>query len=263
MNGIDVSRWQGNIDWKRAARETEFAMIRLGWGNGRGVSKDAFFDRNVHCALCEDLSVGVYVYSYAKTVDEAKREAEGTLELLRGHRGELRFPVAFDMEEHRLGAELMTSICETFLERIEAEGWFAQIYSSTAFFRDDLIDARLKRFDHWVAQYYSRCTYPGEYGMWQYSSKGRLSGVDGYVDLNVAYRDYPSIIVSGGFNGFAPSLAGDGDGDGHLTARDARLVLRAAIGLETLPPGRLRAADIDGDGEVTAHDARAVMRSCI
>ena len=91
---------------------------------------------------------------------------------------------------------------------MEAGGYYAGIYSSTySGFRDRLDDSKLTPFTHWVAQYASKCTYGGSYGIWQYSSSGQVNGISGRVDMDVSYQDFPSIIKAGGFNGYAKKAA--------------------------------------------------------
>lgn len=90
-----------------------------------------------------------------------------------------------------------------FCRELEAAGYYAGIYSSTySGFRDRLDDSKLTPFTHWVAQYASKCEYSGAYGIWQYSSSGRVNGINGNVDMDISYQDYPSIIKAGGFNGY-------------------------------------------------------------
>lgn len=99
-------------------------------------------------------------------------------------------------------------VCIDLIRATEAAGYYAGIYSSTySGFRDRLDDSKLTAFAHWVAQYASKCTYGGAYGIWQYSASGRVNGINGNADLDISYQDYPSIIESGGFNGYAKKAA--------------------------------------------------------
>nr|MCR5688631.1 glycoside hydrolase family 25 protein [Clostridiales bacterium] len=222
LHGIDVSSWQGKIDWSAVRGNADFAMIRMGCGSKNGIDLDRRFYENVAGALGAGIPAGAYVYSYAKTAAQAEAEALGCLAVLENLKKTFLFPIAFDMEQYRLGRELMTDICAAFLSRIEEAGWYAAIYSSTAFFRDELDDSRLARYDHWVAQWHPRCTYPGEYGIWQNGCSGKIPGIGTDTDTDVAYKNYPAVIVSSSLNGFT---AGDVDGDGELTAQDARRAL--------------------------------------
>ncbi len=98
----------------------------------------------------------------------------------------------------------VTEAAIAFCRTLEAAGYYAGIYSSTySGFRDRLDDSKLTPFTHWVAQYASKCTYGGAYGIWQYSSTGSVNGINGNVDMDISYTDYPSIVKSGGFNGYA------------------------------------------------------------
>ena len=97
-----------------------------------------------------------------------------------------------------------TEAAIAFCRAMEAAGYYAGIYSSTySGFRDRLDDSKLTPFTHWVAQYASKCTYGGSYGIWQYSSSGQVNGISGRVDMDVSYQDFPSIIKAGGYNGYA------------------------------------------------------------
>ncbi len=259
MRGIDVSCWQGNIDWKAVAGTfVRFAYVRMGFGAGRrGGERDAFFERNVDGAVANGIQAGAYFFSYAYDEDDAKAEALWTLETLEKYPRTFTFPIAYDLEAKKLGKTKMAKIASTFAGELERAGWYAQIYSSTAYYRDCIDDEAIKRYDHWVAQYYKVCTYPGEIGVWQNGDTGAVDGIVGRVDTDLAYKDYPSIITRAGLNGFK---RGDADLNGRVDAADARYILRAATGLETPDARRRAAADVDGDGRITPADAREALR---
>lgn len=122
---------------------------------------------------------------------------------------QFEYPVYIDVEATTPAAKAgATEAAIAFCRAMEAAGYYAGIYSSTySGFRDRLDDSKLTPFTHWVAQYASKCTYGGAYGIWQYSSSGRISGIYGNVDLDISYQDYPSIIKAGGFNGYAKQAA--------------------------------------------------------
>ena len=199
--GIDVSTFQGDIDWNKVKKGgTEFALIRGGYGR---YEVDEKFELNYKNAKKADMPVGVYHYSYANTVEKAKQEAAFCLSYLKGKK--LEYPVAFDIEDksiYSLSRELLTDIAYAFCNEIEKNGYYVCIYSYKAFLQNKLDMKKLSRFDVWVAQWNDECTYNGKYGMWQYSDKGKVSGISGRVDLDKAYKDYPKIMKEYGLNGF-------------------------------------------------------------
>lgn len=199
--GIDVSVFQGDIDWKKVKDSgVKFAMIRGGYGRS---GLDEKFEKNFKNASAESIPVGVYHYSYATTAEKAKEEAKFCLSYLKGKKFD--YPVAFDIEDKTqltLSKKLLTDITLEFCEELEKNGYYVCIYSSKSFLTDKLDMKRLSRFDVWVAQWNSECTYKGSYGMWQYSDSGKVKGINGNVDLDKAYKDYPSIIKEAGLNGY-------------------------------------------------------------
>ena len=206
MNGIDVSKWQGRIDWAKVkASGVQFAIIRAGYG--REVSqKDAYFEANYAGAKAAGLPVGAYWYSYATTTEGARAEARACLEVIRGKSFEL--PVWFDQEYEpsikALTKQQRTDIIRAFCETLEAAGYYTGLYCSRDWLQNWLYPAQLKAYDIWVAAYGSSPgRVPLPYGMWQRSSSGRVSGISGNVDLDTAYKDYPAIIKRAGLNGFS------------------------------------------------------------
>lgn len=191
LKGIDVSKWQGNIDWNKVKNDgIEFAIIRTGYGMYDS-QKDEYFETNYKNAKAVGLKVGVYHYSYAMSVDEAKKEAELVLKWLNGR--SLDLPVYIDMEDksqQNLGKTTLNNICKAFCDTIEAGGYWAGIYSNK-YWATGLIDGPTlgKRYTYWIAQYNNKCTYNGNYDMWQYSSSGKVNGISGNVDMNYLYRE--------------------------------------------------------------------------
>ena len=205
MNGIDVSKWQGRIDWAKVkASGVQFAIIRAGYG--REVSqKDAYFEANYAGAKAAGLPVGAYWYSYATTTEGAKAEARACLEVIRGKSFE--FPVWFDQEYEpaikALTKQQRTDIVKAFCETLEAAGYYTGLYCSRDWLQNWLYPAQLKAYDIWVAAYGSSPgRVPLPYGMWQRSSSGKVPGISGNVDLDIAYKDYPAIIKRAGLNGY-------------------------------------------------------------
>jgi len=201
-NGIDVSRWQGDIDWKRVW--TDFCIMQAGFG--REISqKDICFEKNYAGCKSAGIPCGAYWYSYAVSEDEAKKEAAVCLEVLKGKQFE--YPIYFDVEERRtldLGRAKVSAIIKAFLNALEQAGYFAGLYMSASYLRDYVTDEVKKRYAVWVAHFgVAKPDYQGEYGMWQKSNTGKMTGITGNVDLDECYKDYPAIIKAEGLNGFS------------------------------------------------------------
>lgn len=204
--GIDVSKHNGTIDWAKVkAAGVQFAMLRAGYGRYDN-QKDERFESNYKGATAAGIPVGAYHYSYATTAEQAKQEAQTFLGWIKGKT--LTYPVAFDIEDKKqanLGVSLISDIIRTFCETVEAAGYYVVVYANKDWLTNR-IDADCKsRYDIWLAQWTSEPTYTGSYGMWQYSSKGSVDGVSGNVDMNIAYKDYPSIIA--GMDGSSDTTA--------------------------------------------------------
>ena len=207
--GIDISHWQGAIDWAKVkAAGIQFAIIKSG-GSDAGFYTDPRWEENYKGAKANGIAVGAYYFvgPGCISVADGQADAERFLAQLKGKQFE--YPVYIDVEatpaSKKAGA---TEAVIAFCRAMEAGGYYAGIYSSTySGFRDRLDDSKLTPFTHWVAQYASKCTYGGSYGIWQYSSSGQVNGISGRVDMDVSYQDFPSIIKAGGFNGYAKKAA--------------------------------------------------------
>ena len=194
--GIDVSKWQDIIDWNKVKNSgIDFAIIRIGYGK-YNYQKDECFERNYTGARNNGIPVGVYHYSYALSVEDAKEEARCVIEWLAGRK--LNLPVYFDIEDNSqssLDKNVLNSMCEEFCNTIEKAGYWAGIYSNK-YWATSIIDGnRLgSRYTYWIAQYNKECTYKGRYDIWQYTSSGKVDGISGNVDMNYMYRDLISEI---------------------------------------------------------------------
>lgn len=209
--GIDISRWQGNFDFDAALKDgVEFVIIKGGGGDD-GLYVDSKFDRNYLEAKKRNLPVGVYWFSKAMSVAEAKKEAMYFVaNVLEGKQFEL--PVYFDVEtsaQAKLGKKALTDIALAWLNAVQSEGYWVGIYSYTSFINDYLDDSRLQGFAHWVAEWNTKCSYKGNdgvFGMWQFggeTNKLRSNQIAGQtVDQNYMLIDYPSLIKAKGLNGF-------------------------------------------------------------
>ena len=211
VKGIDVSKWQGEIDWAKVKADgVKFAMIRLGYGSadGNACGLDSYFERNVQNALKAGIDIGCYFYSYATSVEAAKKEAEYVVGVLQKYQGVFTYPVVFDLEDktqQNLGKTVLTDMVIAFGDAIEKAGFYFSLYSNLNWLKNYLEDSRLKRFDHWLAQWASAPTYDGDFGIWQSSSTGSVAGISGNVDTDIAYKDYPTIIKNAKLNGFTGS----------------------------------------------------------
>lgn len=206
MKGIDVSQWQGNIDFNAVKKSgIDFVIIRAGYG--REISqKDPYFEQNYKRAKAAGLNVGVYWYSYAVSAEDATREAKMCLKAIAGKQFE--YPIYFDLEEasqFAKGRAFCDNLVKAFCNEIEKAGYFAGLYCSTSYLNNYISKDVRKRYAIWVAQYNSKCTYGGPYGIWQYSGSGKVNGVNSECDMDIGYIDYPTIIKKAGLNGFPKS----------------------------------------------------------
>ncbi|MDE6149105.1 MAG: glycoside hydrolase family 25 protein [Ruminococcus sp.] len=212
VKGVDVSKWQGDIDWNKVKADgIKFAMIRLGYGSADGNScgLDGYFEKNVTNAIKAGIDIGCYFYSYATSVEAAKKEAQYVVGVLSKYKGTFTYPVAFDIEDKSqvgLGKTTLTNMVIAFGDIIEKAGFYCSVYSNLNWLKNYLDDSKIKRFDHWLAQWSSAPTYSGAFGMWQNSSTGKVNGISGNVDTDIAYKDYPTAIKSGKLNGFTNAV---------------------------------------------------------
>lgn len=202
QKGIDVSRWQGDITWDKVRNAgVQFVMIRA----ASSTTLDSKFIRNIEGATAQGIPCGVYLYTYASTTAEALKEAEFLLRAIKPYK--IQYPVAFDIEDitqHHLTNQQRTDLVETFCRRVAEEKYRPAVYSSLAWFNTMLDLPRLSAYDKWVAQWdVPKCSFNGPLQLWQNSSKGKIDGIQGDVDLNLCYFDYPGIgqkpsMTSGG-----------------------------------------------------------------
>lgn len=191
--GIDASAWQGVISWNRVknSKNSGFAMLRAACGK----ETDTRFEENYREARAAGIAVGAYLYSMALDETEAEAEAELLLSLVKDK--ELTYPLALDIEEEaqvKLGADKCSAIITAFCGRLERAGRYVCLYSYEDFLLDCVTEDVRKKYDLWVADVGGTPRLSG--GMRQYSFTGSVSGISGRVDLDEAYKDYPSIIAS-------------------------------------------------------------------
>lgn len=205
IKGIDVSAYQGAIDWEKVkAAGIEFAIIRASrgsWNEANPCGEDRAFQRNITEAAKAGVHVGVYHYLYAETVEDARKEAKFFIETISPY--QITYPVVLDAEEQSLadlGKKKTTAVIKAFLDELRDAGYYAMLYSNKAWLTYHIDVSKLSDYEIWLAQWNTVPTYKGEFGMWQYSSKGIVSGIDSYVDLDISYKDYAKIIRKGGYN---------------------------------------------------------------
>lgn len=196
--GIDVSRHQGTIDWEKVAEDgVEYAFIRGGFrGSSEGkMVEDEQFENNIRGALKNGIQVGVYFYTQAVSKEEAKEEAEFLLDLIEPYK--ITYPVVLDLEEvegqsrtNDMTQQDFTDVAVTFLETVKDAGYTPMIYGNlkTFFLMVDM--SQLQEYEKWFAYYQEPVYFPYEFSIWQYSSKGKVDGIKGDVDLNVCMKKY-------------------------------------------------------------------------
>ena len=191
--GIDVSKWQGDIDFKKVKDAgATFVMIRV--GSQQGVDGeyilDPYFKQNIENALANDLKVGVYFYSYANSKKEARKQATWVLDQIKDY--ELTLPIAFDWEcynsfnQMELSLFGLNEVAESFLEKVEDKGYDGMLYGSKNYLNSIW---KYHDYDVWLAHYTDQTDYDSHYVMWQLCQDGRIDGINTAVDINVLYKN--------------------------------------------------------------------------
>ena len=210
--GIDVSYHNGEIDWERVkAAGVDYVIIRL----GSSYSKDPAFERNYEGAKAAGLDVGVYFYTYSLDAESAANDASLTLEWLDGRK--LEYPVFYDIEDYSgadyypsaLPEETLMSMAQTYMSALVDGGYFPGLYTNNNFLYSKYNEEKvLGLYEVWYARYrYNdyldfEQSYSTTYSMWQYSDRGYIDGIYGDVDINLAFKDYPSMMKEYGYNGY-------------------------------------------------------------
>ena len=204
FHGIDISHWQGIIDFNQLKKTgVQFAIIKAG-GSDKSFYKDSKFE--TYYSSCKNLGipVGAYYFVGACCVSAIDGEADAKrfLQIIKDKKFE--YPIYIYIETTQKNKKHgATDAVIAFCETLENAGYYAGIYASDiSGFHDALQIERLNSYDKWVARYGKSPQYVKEYGMWQYSSKGKLNGINGNVDLDIAYLDYESIMKKNHLNGF-------------------------------------------------------------
>ena len=198
--GIDVSWAQGDsIDWEKvAASGVEFAIIRAARGyisEEKPMAEDVCFRRNIEEAQKYGIDVGVYFYSYASSVEEAREEAEFFVQVIKDY--QIQYPVILDMEEQyqgKIGKKKLTNMIDAFFEVLMENHYFPMFYSYKAWIETYLEMNTLDKYAVWLAQVGDEVTYDGGYYIWQYSFTGKVNGIQNEIDLDYSYKDWPTIF---------------------------------------------------------------------
>lgn len=194
--GIDVSKWNGNIDWNSVkASGASYAIIRCGYrGSSTGaLIRDPKFEANISGANAAGLKVGVYFFTQAVNEKEAVEEASMVLDLVKKYK--ISYPIFLDVESSGGRADgidkaTRTAVCRAFCATIQNSGYTAGVYANKTWLNNKIDAGALGAYKIWLAQYAAAPTYNGRYNLWQYSSKGSVPGISGNVDLNLSYLGY-------------------------------------------------------------------------
>ena len=190
--GIDVSKWQGDIDFKKVREAgAEFVMIRIGYQDGFDGDYviDPYFEKNIEEAKENNLQVGIYFYSYSNSIEESEKQAEWVIKNLKNY--EIDLPVVYDWEVwssfNSINASLykFNLMAEIFLKKIENSGYSTMLYSSKNYLENIW---ELQNYKTWLAHYTNKTNYNGNYYMWQMCSDGKIDGINGYVDIDILYK---------------------------------------------------------------------------
>ncbi len=194
--GIDVSKWNGSIDWNAVKNSgVNYVIIRCGYrGSSQGaLIEDPKFQANIKGATAAGLKVGVYFFTQAVDEREAVEEASMVLGLIKNYK--ISYPVFLDVESSggradSISKEMRTAVCKAFCETIRKEGYTAGIYANKTWLEKRMDAGSLSAYKIWLAQYAESPTYTGRYDLWQYRSTGKVSGISGNVDMNLSYLGY-------------------------------------------------------------------------
>lgn len=198
--GIDVSQWQGTINWKKVKADgISFVFIRCSYTSLKSFNlhTDPKFTANVTAAAAAGLKVGVYHYSGATSATEAKKEADYVLKVIKPYKGKITLPVMFDYEPgtrvtanyKKTSKTTRTKYATTFCNAAKAAGYTSGVYCSTSWFPDYFNISSLSSYSNWDAHWATKNTYTGAYDFWQYSDAGKISGIGGSVDCNFWYTN--------------------------------------------------------------------------
>ena len=204
--GIDVSKWQGTINFDKltASKKIDFMIAKSGeyWESKKAFQLDSQFERNYSEAKKRKIPFGTYLYSYATSVEKARTEANELVRYLKKTGKTFELPIFFDIEDNTqnsLSKQDKTNICKAFGEIVQNAGYKVGIYSSKYWLMNQIDLAQIpSSYDIWVASYgtnngsvpASKYEFAGNHDIWQYTSTGRIDGINGNVDFNISYKKY-------------------------------------------------------------------------
>lgn len=268
---IDVSSHNGDIDFKKVKADgIQGVIIRAGYGVS---TIDKNFETNIKNAIENGLHIGVYWFGYSYSESMAEREAKFFTSVISKYKGNIDLPVFYDWEYDSFNyaknngvtpsKSKVSSWVDKFCSTMESNGYFVGVYGNIDYLSNYFNDTIKNKYTIWVAQWSSKCTYSGNYGIWQYGAETNIidsktvNGISGVVDKNYCYIDYPDIITSKGFNGYIINLLGDLDNDRKLTSNDLDMLKKYLLGTYD---GDLDTAlmDINQDGKINSADLLAL-----
>ena len=202
IEGLDVSSYQGTIDWSAVAKTKKFAILRAGTGYNGGDNKDSKFEENYKNAKAAGVKVGAYWYSYAKSVEGAKKEATYFLQHLKGKKFE--WPVYYDIEEgSQFSSGIHNDIAKAFCKILEEKKYYCGIYASGSRWSNNFDNTVRTKYTVWIAHWgVKKPSYTGTYHVWQKTSDGSVSGIKGRVDLDESYINFEPVMKSKNLNGY-------------------------------------------------------------
>lgn len=213
QDGIDVSQWNGNIDWKKVKKDgIDFALVRMayrGYGTAGNMGIDKTGADNLKNAVAAGVPVGAYIFSQATTESEAKAEADLLISQVKG--AKITLPLVMDYEyfsdagknegrlfDANLSKSKATAVCKAFCERVAAKGYTPMVYANADMLKNKLYASELsKKYLIWLANYTSKTSYTGDYDFWQYTASGTVDGINGRVDMNFRYIKKETVSAGG------------------------------------------------------------------
>lgn len=206
--GVDLSRHNGNVDFEKVKKAGyNFAILRAGYRQ----SPDPKFEQYYYDATSAGIMVGAYWFTYTNTPAGAEKEAKACIEYLKNKKFD--YPIYYDLEDDpsqgsyplKTGQANCSAMVEAFCKTVQNAGYWAGFYTSKSVLTTHITPEVANKYAVWVAQWRNECTYTGQYGLWQKSDKGVVDGINGNVDIDIAYVDYPKLIRQKGLNGYSKS----------------------------------------------------------
>jgi len=193
--GIDISEYQKIVNWNKVAKQIDFLILRAGYGNTIS-QKDKMFESHIKGAVQAGIkNIGIYYFSYARSIKEAEKEANVCLDIINPYKKNINMPIAFDWEDDSYRycikykitptRKLCDSMATAFCKVIEKAGYQSMLYTNPNYLSQFFTRSKYKHL--WVAQYFSKCQI-ANVDIWQYTDKGRINGISGNVDMDYCYN---------------------------------------------------------------------------